>query len=229
MLNKKRKKTKAYYTLILLPSLPTKKKRQMKFPIKFAICLLLVMCILITGGIVFGIYGYEAYMQARCEVIELQDTKDELVKEKLELENKVSILSDTVNEKVALEEQKLQESIDNSIPTGFPLNGTATIQDEQVDSATIFHVNSGVSVIAAGTGTVLFVGDDAEYGTTVQIIHEEEYISIYRCSEEAQVIEGQVLDRGTIIFTMSDEDEFAYQIKKGDGFINPMDLMQIYG
>ncbi len=229
MLNKKRKKTKAYYTLILLPSLPTKKKRQIKFPIKFVTCIFLITCLVIAGGIVGGIYGYDAYIQANQQINVLQVANDELSKSKEELENKVSILSDTVNEKMALEAQKLQESIDNSIPTGFPLNGTATIQEEQVDSATLFHVNSGVSVIAAGTGTVLFVGDDAEYGTTVQIAHEEGYISIYRCSEQSQVIEGQALERGTVIFTMSDEDEFAYQIKKGDEFVNPMDLMQIYG
>ncbi len=229
MSRKKNKKTKAYYTLILLPSLPTKKKRQMKFPIKFATCLFMLICIFIAAGIVAGIYGYDAYMQARNEVITLRDANSELEKGKIELENKVTILSDTINEKVAQEEQAVQERIDNSIPTGFPLNGAAAIQDEQVDSATIFHVNSGVSVIAAGSGTVLFVGDDDEYGSTVQIAHEEGYISIYRCNEQAQVIVGQVLDRGTIIFTISDEDEFAYQIKKGEEFVNPMDLMQISG
>ena len=85
------------------------------------------------------------------------------------------------------------------------------------------------NVIATGTGTVLSVTTDAKFGNMVTIDHGNGYITFYRNSGDPLVSEGDAIDRGDIIFVVSDNTTLGYQIQQDDKFIDPEELIEING
>jgi len=102
-----------------------------------------------------------------------------LIKENKELQEKVTILSDTVNNKVYQEEKREAQMIQSYIPTGFPIKGAASYNEEEKElegnPAVIFQASAGTSVIATANGTVSSIAGSAEAGYIVMIDHGNGY------------------------------------------------------
>ena len=170
----------------------------------------------------------------------IQETKD-LELENEELSNKVTLLSETVNDKV----QKESEDAEKYIPTGFPLSGTAAILEEdqtaqgaeQAEEAgepkepiVNFAAVGGSAVVATGNGTVVSIQEDTVYGRMLTLDHGNGYISIYRVAAEPKVKEGDELTKGTMLFEISQEGAvLGYQIQKDNSLIDPLELIEISG
>ena len=154
-----------------------------------------------------------------------------------------------LNLRLENEQQSAEEAETLAIPTGFPLTGTASmtaavddttsttitkITEDNTDTAkgnpiVLFEAASGSNIIATGTGTVLSVTTDAKFGNMVTIDHGNGYITFYRNSGDPLVSEGDAIDRGDIIFVVSDNTTLGYQIQQDDKYINPEELIEING
>lgn len=177
----------------------------------------------------------------KTELEELTKQNGELTTRNEELNNKITILSDTINAKVEKEEIAAAEDAQKSIPTGFPLSGTAKMEEANANEAAgegapvipmiIFEAAANTSVIAAGDGRVSYVGpDDTDYGNMIKIDHGNGYISIYRNAAEMKVAEGDEVKRGTLLFEMGENStKLGYEIMNQDQFIEPLTVLDIAG
>lgn len=184
------------------------------------------------------IYDGITLKDARQEIVDqiilinnLTDENEALSVENTTLSNKVTVLSEAVSMKVATEDAISQEMQENALPHGFPLSGSATMKEaEEGDPMLIFTAQQGVNVVTSGTGTVVSVSADEEYGNRIMIDHGNGYQSIYRNGGTALVKNGEKLGKGYILFSIGEENqELGYQIMKDDEYIDPMLMVDING
>lgn len=171
-------------------------------------------------------------LEQMVKVNDLTDENETLTVENSTLTSKVEVLSETVSKKTANEEALSQEETENAIPKGFPLSGTATMTNDEIDGRPIVKIkaSAGVNVLSAGTGTVLSVEDDADYGNRIIIDHGNGYKSIYRNSGEVLVKTGDNLGKGYILFSITSKNaDVGYQIMLDDEYIDPSTVMEING
>jgi len=178
----------------------------------------------------------EAYMKA---IGDLQEENEKLKLENETLSEKITILSETVNQKT----QEVQAIEERSLPTGFPLSVAADItekiEDVSVDGVTVsrptldFTASNGTYVLAAGDGVVSHVKEDVSYGWEVQVNHGNGYITSYRTGTEPKVKVDDEVVRGSILFEMKSEDDeparLIYQMIYNDEYIDPMKMLEING
>lgn len=208
-----------------------------------ALCkfILIVLFVLFVFFLCYFIYSRVTMSRLRSELYEqmamvndLTDENESLTVENNTLNSKVTVLSETVTKKAASEDALDKEETENAIPKGFPLSGTATMGSaaEELDGKPIlkFTANSGVNIVSSGTGTVLSIEEDAEYGHRIIINHDNGYKSIYRNPGEVLVKEGDVLGKGYILFSVgSDNKELGYQIIYNDEYVDPTTVLEIDG
>jgi murein DD-endopeptidase MepM/ murein hydrolase activator NlpD len=196
------------------------------------------------------------------QIDELTKQNNELKITNEELVEKNSILSDTIVQKVeveeALEAQEAQKYVPNGIPVSRALSITEVgtdqteevteedeITEETVDAQVTeedatqiqgqvtlveFLVKSASEVMATANGTILYVGDDDEYTKVIKIDHGNGYISISRYANNARVNEGDEVLKGDILFELNTSNEkLGYQILYNEEYVDPMELMEIYG
>lgn len=173
----------------------------------------------------------EAMVELEEQKKQLEEQKNELEAEIESLNNKVVILSETVNEKVQTEQQLSEQLEKQRIPTEFPLTGSASVEEvTEGDAICIFTASVGTMVVATASGTVLAVNDDGEYGRNVWIDHGNGYITIYRNQGDNVVNVGDMVVQGTTLFMIGEENtRLGYQMIKDDVYINPMDMLAISG
>lgn len=183
-------------------------------------------------------YDTIALKNARKEIVnqivtinDLTDENEALSVENSTLSNKVAVLSETVTNKMATEDAMSQETIENALPKGFPLSGSATMKEtEEEDYILVFSASIGTNVITSGTGTVVSVDADENYGTKIVIDHGNGYKSVYKNNGSALVKNGEELGKGYILFSIGeDNQELGYQIMQDDAYIDPMLLIEING
>lgn len=165
-------------------------------------------------------------------VNDLTDENESLTVENDTLKSKVSVLSETVTKKAVTEDAISQEEVENALPKGFPLSGSATMESATLDEKPIvkFDASVGVNIVSSGSGTVLSIEDDIQYGNRVIIDHGNGYKSIYRNNGEVLVKTGETLGKGYIIFSVnSTNQEVGYQILLDEEYIDPMNIMEING
>ncbi len=162
---------------------------------------------------------------------DLTDENEALAVENSTLSNKVAVLSETVSNKMATEDAISQEVIEDALPKGFPLSGSATMKEaEGEEPMLIFTALDGTNVITSGTGMVISVDADEIYGTRIVIDHGNGYKSVYRNSGNALVKNGENLGKGYILYSIGEENqELGYQIMQDDAYIDPMLIIEING
>lgn len=168
------------------------------------------------------------------ELEEVTVQRDLLVNENEELKEKVLILSDTVNSKVKAEEEREAEQARAFIPTGFPLKGTATYNEENTtleeQPIAEFVAAQGTDVIAAAEGTVSSIAGDASSGYIIMIDHENGYFSVYRNGSKPKVEVGATVTTETVLYEIeTGKETLGYQIIENNNYIDPLSLMEIYG
>ena len=85
-------------------------------------------------------------------------------------------------------------------------------------------------MIAAGSGTVLSIKPDSEFGHVIRIDHGNGYITVYRYSDSPKVKEGDDVTKGQLLFEVnSSNSRVGYQVQYDKDFIDPMDVMEISG
>lgn len=165
---------------------------------------------------------------------ELETQNETLLTENEELQEKVAILSDTVNSQVQREQERQAEIAQSYVPTGFPLKGTASYSDTETEldgnPAAIFQASQGTSVIATANGTVSSITGDTEVGYIVMIDHGNGYYSVYRNGARPKVKEGDTVTIMTEIFAIEvGKETLGYQIIENNEYIDPLSLMETYG
>ena len=254
MEKKRKKKKKKNFQVLVITNNPKDKVKKIRFTrarVNFIRSLMTILLLVILGYGGFSTYRNTLSISRETgldhQVASLKEDNDKLQKENAELSDKVNILSETVNQKVDAEKE-LEEK---NIPSGFPLSGTADLEEtnevisvdneEVTRPIIIFKAGSGTSVVASGGGTVALVDVDATYGNQVLIDHGNGYISIYRSSTDAKVKAGDEVTRGTLLFELGSTDEDAneeedsnankmgYQIIKDGTYIDPTDILVING
>lgn len=198
----------------------------------------LLLFLLVVAVICKFIYDSITIRDARKTIIEqtaalndLTDENEALTVENSTLSNKVAVLSEAVSKKAEAEDVLSQVTIENALPKGFPLSGSATMTEaEEGDPMLIFSASSGINVLTTGTGTVEVVDADEIYGTKIIIDHGNGYRSVYRNGGTALVKQGESLGKGYILFSIGkDNQELGYQIMLNEEYIDPMTMIEING
>lgn len=249
---KKRRRSTKYTLMILSDSMEEGVKqvylgaRRIKvLKVLLSIILIADICYLVYNPIILSGVRERNTLQAS-QIKQLREEKAALEAQNAELTEKVAILSETINQKVQSEEAAAAELAESSIPKGFPLTGSASIEEpgeeagengeeeqqevQENEPIMVFKGTSGNMVVAAATGTVSSVEPDAKYGNKVIIDHGNGYRSIYRNKGDARVKNGDEVVRGSTLFIIGEDNlELGYQIMEGETYINPEDIVEING
>ncbi len=223
----------------------------------FTLLLVVLFCLVFLPGITIYdmIHRLQEDVSAKqAQIEELTTTNQALVVENEELQASVQVLSSTVN----LQAERQDEAAKLSIPSEFPVNGKvsmlevtqAQIDAKQQEAAnaeegqeveqlasdkpimifTVTDINSGSSVIAAGSGTVTAVEEDPLYGKVVKIDHGNGYVSYYRNAGAAKVAVGDNVTRGTVLFVVGANNiMIGFQITLDGQYIDPAIVVDIAG
>lgn len=237
---KERKKRKSKFFLLLVTEKEDGVIRQHHISstamemvgIALFIVVVLVVCRMVYDSITIRNTHQEMINQIS-QINTLTDENESLTVENATLTSKITVLSETVSKKMANEDAISQEESENALPKGFPLSGTATME-ETTDSddhpMLKFTAAEGVNVVSTGTGVVLSVDADEQYGNKIVIDHGNGYQSIYRNSGTPLVKTGETLGKGYILFTVEEDNtELGYEIMENEEYIDPMTLIEING
>ncbi len=147
------------------------------------------------------------------------------------LNDQIYILSETVNQKVQSESELTAILEKQSMPTEFPLTGSASMTEITGETPMCeFIASEGIMVVAVASGTVTAVNDDGEYGHNVWIDHGNGYVTIYRNKGNVIVKQGDNVVQGTTLFLIGEDNtKLGYQMMKDGGYISPMEMLAISG
>lgn len=237
----RKKKRKTNYMLMLFMDSQEGRIRQMGFGPVLVETVAAIGFVIVIVAVVLAVVCYrsnrkiedlmEQTEQQRKDIEELTAEKADLVSLREELSNKVTILSDTVNQKVEEEEALEQEKAQAHMPVGFPMSASASLEEVEGDNPMVkFNGSEGSSVIASADGTVSSITTDSGYRHCVKIDHGNGYTSIYRNDGDVMVKEGDEVVRGAILYVIGEDNtELGYQIMYDERYVDPMDLVNIDG
>ena len=201
-----------------------------------AILVLLLIIIPIVGWKLtqdkaYKLQGQLNEMTAKYEAVD--QLRSELETQNSELTKKVTVLSDTVNEKVKQENQQVKEETIAHTPTGFPLSSSASMEkseEEDTPYRMIFTASEDSSVIAAGEGVVKEVTTDDKYEYRIVIDHDNGYESVYYNDGSPMVKEGDKVVTSSVLFVIGDKNQkVAYEILIDGENVDPMEVIKIDG
>ena len=231
-------KRKSKYALLLVTEKDDGTMKQYTISPTLVEVMAAILFLLIVAVTCKFVYNSITLKDARKEIVDqivtinnLTDENEALTVENSTLTSKITVLSETVSKKAATEDALSLETVENALPKGFPLSGSATMKEaEEGDPMLIFSASQGVNVITTGTGVVVSVDADETYGTKIIIDHGNGYQSVYRNNGTALVKNGEELGKGYILFTVGEENqELGYQIMKDEEYIDPMLMIDING
>ena len=231
-------KRKSKYALLLVTEKDDGTMKQYTISPTLVEVMAAILFLLIVSVTCKFVYDSITLKDARKEIVDqivtinnLTDENEALTVENSTLTSKITVLSETVSKKAATEDALSLETVENALPKGFPLSGSATMKEaEEGDPMLIFSASQGVNVITTGTGVVVSVDADETYGTKIIIDHGNGYQSVYRNNGTALVKNGEELGKGYILFTVGEENqELGYQIMKDEEYIDPMLMIDING
>lgn len=176
----------------------------------------------------------DSMLELRVQSEKIIEENNRLASENERLQEKVDILSDTVNDKMVQEERREAEQAKSCMPSGFPLKGTASYNanETELDGQPIayFHVGQGTGVIATANGTVSSVAGNSGSGYIVMVDHGNGYFSVYRNGSKPKVDEGDEVTKATELFVIeAGHEQLGYQIIEENKYINPLEFMETYG
>lgn len=237
MLKKKHKRKVSRVVIFTSDSVDAKMRQIRIRPLIFEL-LIAIVCIAIGGVIGFVTYEGEIWSDVNkvvaekdADIARLEDEAALLMDQLESLSDKITVLSETVQQK-AQDAEKLEGQLaEQSMPTGFPLTGSASIEEiTDGDPICIFTGNQDITVIATASGVVTSVADDEAYGHKITVDHGNGYTTIYRNKGDAKVKAGDTVAKGTTLFIVgTDNIKLGYQMIKDGAYINPMDVLSISG
>ncbi len=197
-----------------------------------------------------------AYLFFSNRFASLQSENDQLKDELAQMEAKAAqaeeALRQTKKEEEAAKEEELEEEpAEETEPFQviYPLQEGSTIlhyfgpyETEDGEEAFCYGLELGApgetQVVAAASGTVVYAGDNPSTGLTVQIDHQNSYITEYTMLRELLVSEGQVVGSGqpiAVVGNPENEDGEAemqrseFRVLFNGEFIDPDQVLAING
>lgn len=200
--------------------------------------MLLLVCVLV-GGII-GYFTYEGKIWAGIQetldqkdkdIAALQEENESLVLEVDTLTAKITLLSDTVNQKAQDADELESQLAEQSMPTASPLTGSARTEEiSEGEPMCIFTGKADSTVVATATGTVLSVEDDETYGHRITIDHGNGYMTVYRNKGDAKVRAGDSVARGTTLYIVGEDNlQLCYQVLRDGVYIDPLEMLDVSG
>lgn len=242
-MNRRKHKRRLNHVLILTSDAADANVKQFRVRAWIVEAVVLILCVLIGG--VIGYFIYEGQLWENVsrrnqeQVVALEEENKTLSEQNSKLEAQVTeqaeeiqILSDTVSQKVQSESELSATLEKQSLPTEFPLTGSASMEEvtDGDDPMCVFHAAAGTTVVAAASGSVIAVNDDETYGHSIWVDHGNGYITIYRNKGDATVTTGDSVVQGTTLFVIGEDNaDLGYQMQKDGSYINPMDMLAISG
>ena len=254
----KTRKSKKSYTVMIISDSARNQRKEFHINAGLAGTVMLGSFLLLVGVVCYVVYSVITLSDSleRCrlqadQIVKLQEEREQLEAEaeglkaeKEEMAEQINNLNDTVDQHAQVQQALAAEEEEAHIPRGFPLSGTAQLKTEETADddedegmrahedrkEVIFAASEGINVIASGTGTVLSVDVDVDYGNVVSIDHGNGYISIYRNNGTPVVKAGNEITRGAILYVVGEDNaELGYSISKDDTYIEPMEMIEING
>lgn len=239
--NKEKKLKKINYHILFVPENDSEAVKRLPVRTELLIAFLAAVVFLIISTITSCFIlsselesANKNIYELKAQLNEITEENNELISNNEELQEKVAILSDTVNDKIQKEERRVAEQAQSCIPSGFPLKSTAAYNenDTELDGNPIayFEVAPGAGVIATANGTVSSIAGNATEGYVIMVNHGNGYFSVYRNGSKPKVSEGDEVTRATELFVIeAGQERLGYQIIQENEYINPLELMEIYG
>ena len=237
--NRNRKKNRVRYSILFVPDVGNADVKRFSMKAGYVVAFFVAIVLLMAGAL-----GYCSILTGRVnsanqtvaaletQIDNLTSENAELMTKNNELQGKVTILSDTINDKVLQEEAREAEIAQGFVPTGFPLKGMASYEERVLEEhpIVVFNASQGTSVLATAKGTVSSIEGDAETGYIIMVDHANGYCSVYRNGSAPKVGEGDEVTTETELFEIeAGKEELGYQIIQNDAYIQPLDMMEIYG
>ena len=254
----KTRKSKKSYTVMIISDSARNQRKEFHINAGLAGTVMLGSFLLLVGVVCYVVYSVitlsdslERFRLQADQIVKLQEEIEQLEAEaeglkaeKEEMAEQINNLNDTVDQHAQVQQALAAEEEEAHIPRGFPLSGTAQLKTEETADddedegmrahedrkEVIFAASEGINVIASGTGTVLSVDVDVDYGNVVSIDHGNGYISIYRNNGTPVVKAGNEITRGAILYVVGEDNaELGYSISKDDTYIEQMEMIEING
>lgn len=188
----------------------------------------------VVAIVLLGQYVFITLQDKDTEIRNLTAQLQAIVSEKDEIQG-------NLDEKILAEQEA--EAIDalQYVPSNYPVTGASTVTESEeivaldavntsVRPVANFVGSEGATVVAAGSGTVLSVEEDANYGFKLTIDHGNGYISLYYNGGNPMVKTGDTVTKDTVLFEIgSHNTNIAFQIIENGTYISPMSLVEIQG
>lgn len=232
------RKRRFNYTVMIFADSREGRIRQLRVdPVVIESLLVMLLSVIIIMGVVNSRRGNEiaalrSENEKRMETIQtLEEENKSLVLLHDELTEKVTILSDTINQKVEEEEAKEAAEAQAHMPVGFPMTSSASVQEADTEVPMVkLNGTQGNSIVASGADIVTSITTGSSYLHCVKIDHGNGYVSIYYNDGEVMVREGDEMVRGSILYVIGEENtQLGYQITYEDKYMEPMELLNIDG
>lgn len=188
------------------------------------------------------------------QIVQLKEENEKLTAENKTLGDRAASLEQTLEKKEAQEHELVAAHEENYIPRGFPMSGAAQILEEDTAADTegeeaqeedeevlkveaksewkerIFVSTEGTKVVATAPGTIKEVREAEGEVSYVIIDHGNGYITTYRNLGSPIVEEGSQVLKGVALFLVGEDNtETGYSIRKDDGYVDPLELIEIKG
>lgn len=214
-----------------------------------------VICYAVYTTITMGGYVERSAKQVE-QIVQLKEENDKLTADNKTLSDRAASLEETLERKEAQEHELVAAHEENYIPKGFPMSGAAQILEEDTaaqaegeeaqaangDDDTlkveakdewkerVFVSTEGTKVVATAPGTVKEVREAEGEVSYVMIDHGNGYITTYRNLGSPIVEEGSQVLKGVALFLVGEDNtETGYSIRKDDGYVDPLELIEIKG
>ncbi|MCH5269418.1 MAG: peptidoglycan DD-metalloendopeptidase family protein [Lachnospiraceae bacterium] len=234
---KKKHKRKVSHIIIFTTDAVDARTRQLKIRPWASGLLTLITCVLLGSLIGYIVYEGQIWDMNRQKEVRQQEEIEVLEQEKRSLEEeieelnvKLEVLSTTVNEQSQTADALQEELEQQSLPTAYPLSGSAGIEVVTEGEPMVIFTPSDGMVLASAKGRVTAIEEDENYGNKVIVDHGNGYVSVYFNRGDAQVKVGDEVSKGTTLFLIGENNkQLIYQIMQDDVYISPMDIMYTPG
>lgn len=241
----KKKKQKATYAIVEVSTasnkevghyyLGKKSFKELQKSARKTLAMGIALVILSVGLILFaGYYMLDLLKDKNDEIERLTAQIEAINSEKDEIQG-------NLDEKIMAEQEKEANDALMYVPTNYPVTGASTVSETDevvaldatstsVRPVANFVGSEGAKVVAAGSGTVLAVEEDANYGFKMTIDHGNGYITLYYNGGNPLVKKGDKVTKDTVLFEIgSFNTNVAFQIIENGTYISPMSFVDIQG
>ncbi len=252
------RKRKITYTIILTSDSPAASHRRMHIrtgaiAVVSFVLFVAVICYAVYSTITMGGYVERSAKQVE-QIVQLKEENEKLTAENKTLGDRAASLEETLEKKEAQEHELVAAHEENYIPRGFPMSGAAQILEEDTAAQTeeeqeqeaeedalkveakdewkerVFVSTEGTKVVATAPGTVKEVREAEGEVSYVMIDHGNGYITTYRNLGSPIVEEGSQVVKGVALFLVGEDNtETGYSIRKDEGYVDPLELIEIKG